>query len=545
MDLVLYNGNIITLDDKMPYVKAVGVRGSKILGIGDDHDLLKEKDHTTQLINLEGKTVLPGFNDSHLHLISYGLSKRILDLQDCLSINHLIKRTKDFIASKRIPFGEWVQGRGWNHDSFQEKRLPTRTDLDKISTRHFILVKRSCGQMSVLNSNALGYVLRMLDREDRDFSKEADGFIQNEKGEYTGVVLGTSQDLIYRAMPLVSVDDLKEYIEAALSDYVQAGITSVQTDDFEFKKSKYRDILKAYEELEKDLRLPVRVNKMVCLPDKRDLHEFVAGGYKTGVGSNFFKIGPYKLQSDGSLGTNTAALHQPYLGDEKNVGILYYHKEEFEYLMEKAYRQGFQLVADGIGDRGIELVLDTFKKLSIEYPRADPRFCVDHCQITNESILEKFKKNNVIAGLEIIFLSSDLQIVEEKIGKERAKLSYNWRDFLDRRVPIALGSDSPVEPYNPMYTLYTAVSRKNLQGYPKDGWYPSQSLSLAEAVKGYTVGSAYSTFEENVKGTITPGKFADMVVLSHDIFQIDEEELKDVRTEKTIVDGKIVFRRGI
>jgi len=322
--------------------------------------------------------------------------------------------------------------------------------------------------------------------------------------------------------------------------YVKAGITSVQACDLGLAKCNFKDILEAYFELDQEGKLPIRANEMIYLDKKALLEEFLALGYKSGGGSEFFKIGPYKLQPDGSLGSRTAYLSAPYADDPSTRGVLNNSPEEFYELIELAYTNGMQIVADAIGDGTLDMVLEAYKRLMEKYPKEDSRFCIDHCQITTEEILDKFKRYNVIGGLEIVFLSSDISIVEDRVGKERAKWSYNWKGFLDRGIPIAIGSDSPVESYNPMYGIYAAVVRKDLEGYPEGGWLPAQKLTLEEAIYGYTFGPAYCTYEENIKGSISPGKLADITVLSKNIFEIDSDALKNVTATMTIVDGKIV-----
>jgi predicted amidohydrolase YtcJ len=536
MDLILLNGNIFTVDEKQKYAQAVGINGNKIEIVGSNQDVLRCKNETTQVIDLEGKTAIPGFNDGHLHLLNHGIIKDNIILQGCTDKFQVIQRTKDYIGERKIPKGEWVEGRGWNQNLFKEKVMLTRHDLDQISPEHLIVLTRVCGCMCVVNTAGL----KAMGVFDSPPFIEGGEIELDESGIPTGRMLGNAEVFTYGFIPKLSKEKIKKYIVHSMEYYVKAGITSAQACDLGLAKCSFQDILEAYFELDQEGKLPIRANEMIYLDKKELLQEFLSLGYKTGDGSDFFKIGPYKLQPDGSLGSRTAYLSSPYEDDPSTQGVLNNSPREFYHLIELAYTNGLQIVADAIGDGTLDMVLEAYKKLMDKYPKADPRFCIDHCQITTEEILDKFKKYGVIGGLEVVFLSSDISIVEDRVGKDRAKWTYNWKGFLDRGIPIAIGSDSPVESCNPMHGIYAAVVRKDFDGVPDGGWLPEQKLTLEEAIYGYTLGPAYCTYEESIKGSITPGKLADITVLSENIFAIDPDRLKDVTAEMTIVDGKIV-----
>lgn len=278
------------------------------------------------------------------------------------------------------------------------------------------------------------------------------------------------------------------------------------------------------------------------LPSKDLLESFTKLGYKTGYGSDFFKIGAFKLQTDGSLGAKTAALCEPYIGDNNNKGITIMSQQKINELVEIAHNNGLQVVMDAIGDRAMKMAILAYKKIHEKNENNnDLRFGIDHCQITTKEIIAEFKKYNIIAGLELFFLSTDIPIIEERIGVERARWTYNWKSFLDNGVVISAGSDIPVEPVNPMLGIYSAVTRKQINGVPKGGWIPEQKLTVYEAVYAYTMGKAYSCFEEDIRGSITEGKYADLVILSDNIFKISPEKIKDVFVEATIINGKLVY----
>jgi hypothetical protein len=540
MDIILYGGIIYTSDPISPIAEAIGIKGRLITHIGSNQELMEFKKEETVLIDLHGRTVLPGFNDSHLHLLSYGLSKNTVDLNDCKTIQDVIHRGQAYIEKNKLSEGHWVEGRGWDQNMFVEKRMLSKNDLDQISSEHPIMLKRTCGQITVVNSMALRIILGVI--KDDHILKSED-IEKDHEGNLTGLFRGVQQELVYDILPRLSQKEIETAIIAAADDYVKMGLTSVQTNDFELKKAHYTDILKAYEALDREGRLPIRINLMICLPEREELENLIRSGYRTGTGTPILRIGPYTLQTDGSLGARTAALSEPYFDDQQQYGVLYYDEEEFYTLMELAWINGFQVAADGIGDRGMKLALETFADLNKIYPKEDPRFCVDHCQITTPDIFDLFLSTGAIAGLEVGFVSSDLHMIEKRVGLDRAKWTYNWKRFIDNGIPVAFGSDSPVEDYNPLRGIHAAVNRQNENGFPLEGWLPDQKLKISEAIAGFTTGAAYATFEDKVKGHIGPGTFADLVVLDRDIMHIELADITQIRVMMTIMDGVIRFQQ--
>ena len=286
---------------------------------------------------------------------------------------------------------------------------------------------------------------------------------------------------------------------------------------------------------------------MLHLATEEELREFLDLGYKTGDGDPYFKIGPFKTITDGSLGGRTAALREPYSdnpeGMEENIGEMYLSKEELDTLTQMAFDNGLQLVSDGIGDRAMRSVLDAFIKIIEKHPEEDLRFCIDHCQITTDGIIEDFAKYHIIGGLELVFLASDIAIVEKRIGKRRADMSYNWKRFKDLGVTIAAGSDSPVEEYSPLHGIYAAVTRCTYGKEPEGGYNAAQKITIDDGIRAFTTGPAYATFEDGCKGTIEEGKYADFVILEQDLYDTDPMDLMDIQVAMTVVGGKIVYEK--
>ncbi len=536
MKTILFNGNIITMDKSKPRAQAISMENGKFTGVGSTQEILSLKDNDSEIIDLEGKMLVPGFIDSHMHLLSYGYSLQTADLSDSNSINHLISKTEKFMDEKNLEPGQWILGNGWNHELFNESRFPNRYDLDKISTEYPICLTRTCCHVSVVNSKALE-----ISSVNKDTSQVEGGhFDMDDAGEPLGIFRENALQLIYNNIPQVNEDDIKGMILNASLKAIKKGITSIHTDDFgALPGIDFHKIIKAYTELAQKGQLPVRIYEQCLLQQISKLKEFLEAGYMTGQGDVFFKIGPLKLLGDGSLGARTASLLEPYADDPSTRGIPVFTQTELDELVTTAHNAGMQVAIHAIGDQMMYTAFNSIEKAQNLNPRADARHGIVHCQITDNTLLDRFKALDAIAYIQPIFVSTDWQVAPKRIGIERTKTSYNWKSLLDRGVYLACGSDCPVEPFDVLPGIYAAVTRKDLQCNPEDGWMPSQKLTIAEALYGFTMAGAYASFEENIKGSISIGKLADAVVLSHDLYEINPNEIKDVKVEMTFVGGKL------
>ena len=542
LDLIIKNAKVITMDDYIQEADSVAVKDGKFVKVGKYKDIMGLCSKNTKIIDLEGKMLIPGFNDSHMHLLSYGLSLQKVDLRGLKSIDEIILKIKDYILEKDIKPGKWVQGIGWNQDYFDIKAFPTKQDLDKISLDNPICIVRACYHVAVVNSKALEVV-----GVGKNTCRISGGeFDVDEYGELKGVFRENAVRLIYDKIEEPDELELKNIILEASRDANSKGITSIQTDDFEHISSKnYEKIIKAYTNLHDEGKLVVRVNEQCLLPNVQKLTDFLDKGYITGWGDEFFKIGPLKLLSDGSLGARTAALSNPYADDTSSNGILVYTQEELDELVTTAHNNGMQIAIHCIGDAAMYMAFKSFDLSQKQNYKFDSRHSIVHCQITDDILLDKFKQQEVIAHIQPIFLNYDLHIVEDRVGRERAKTTYNFKTMVESGVHIACGSDCPVEKFDVLPNIYCLVTRKDLSGYPPSGWLPQQKLSIYEALYGFTMGGAFASFEEKIKGSISVGKYADMVVLSEDIFNIEEDLIKDVEVLMTFVDGNIVYENDM
>ncbi len=540
MELIFYNGRIVTADPASPAAGAVAVNNGRIYAVGDEKEVLNLKNAETGLIDLRGRTLLPGFNDSHLHLIGYALTAAKVDLRHCAGIEDVVDAVSSFVEERGVKEGDWVLGWGWNQGLFAEKRMPDRTDLDRAAPANPLSIMRTCCHICVANTPALekaGIARRPQPVEGGSIETDAGG-------RPTGVLKEQAMQKVMDLIPPLDTGGLKELIKTAARDFLAAGLTSVQTDDLAaLGSAKLGELLDAYRELEAEGNLPLRINIQPLLLSPDELGGFLDTGLRTGSGSDFLKIGPLKLLTDGSMGGRTALLAAPYADNPDNCGVAVLSPAEINELVTAAHSSGMQVAAHAIGDQAINMVLDAYEKANCLHPRQDPRFRIVHASMVSPESLERFASMGVIADIQPSFIASDHGLVDQVFGPERAGWTYRWKDFLEKGIVMGGGSDCPVENYNPLEGICAAVTRQDKNGNPPEGWFPGQRLTLDEAIEIYTTGSAYCSYEEKVKGTITCGKMADLVVLSDDIYTVDPLKIKDIRVDMTVVNGRIAFRR--
>lgn len=536
MDAIFYNGIIHTMDKAVPKAEAVAVKDGIIIHVGSNEDVLKLRTESTAMYDMDGKTMLPGFCDSHMHLLSYGYSLEKVNLYSAKSMDDLIKLGQDFL--KEHPGLTWLQGRGWNTDDWEDKRYPNRYDLDKITTEIPMFYTRSCAHIISVNSKALEVM-----GVTRDTPQVPGGSIEKDiNGEPLGIFAEAARDLIYNALPKLTVSDIKRLIVKGAKEVLSCGITTVHTDDFEaIAAGEYQKVLDAYHQLEQEGNLPVRIYEQCLLASVPLLEKFLNEGHHTNEGSPMFRIGTLKLLVDGSLGGKTAFLRKPYKNDPSTKGIATFTQEELDKLVSMAQASGLMISPHNIGDGAMEMDLNAIENAQIQYPRADMRHALIHCQITDLDLLKRCRDLNVVMHVQPAFIDSDMHIVKDYVGEELEKSSYAWKTMMDMGLPVAFGSDAPVISFNVMDGIYCAVTRKDLKGFPESGWLPDQKMSVYDAVYAYTMGGAYASYDEGKKGSIRNGKYADFAVLDKDVFSVPEEEIKDIKVCMTVLDGKVVY----
>ena len=534
---VFINSKVLTMDKERTTAEAFVVEGHRFLYVGTNEVALSYMDNATEIIDLENKRVIPGLNDSHMHFISYALSKSKVDLRNCRNLGEVQAAINNYIHSEEEQFyGDWIVGHGWNEENFDEKLLPTAEFLDKICSDRPIYLSRACYHICAVNTKALGVAGitgATTDPEGGKIDKDP------VSGIATGILRENALLMAYNEIPLTKdVSKIKQLIKIAMEDALAVGLTSVQTEDFGHFED-FQIVLDAYKQLEEEGELNIRINLQMLLPDEEKLRSAVKKALKTGMGNEYFRLGPLKILADGSLGGRTAALGTPYADDETNDGILIYDKEKLQRILSYAYKNGMQFAIHAIGDRAMNQVMDIYE--DIFEGDEDHRGRLIHCQITNRQVIQRMSKLKVIGDIQPGFLPTDMRMVAARIGEDRAEESYGWKTMLKAGVRVAGSSDAPIESFNPFLGIYSAVTRRDYVGFPEGGWNPQECLSLEEAIELYTVGSSYATFEEDIKGKIRQGFLADFLILDRDIVNIKSYEIKDVKVVATYVGGKCVY----
>jgi len=519
-DMVLINGNIITMNPAQPKAQALTVKDTKLTEIGTNKQIKPYIGDKTKIIDLKGKTVVPGLIDAHTHMAGFGRWLTRIDLRGAKSIREIQKKVKK--RAQETPRGKWVLGRGWDQDRLAEKRYPTRWDLDKAAPHHPVILNRVCGHASVVNTKALE-----LAEITRETPSPPGGQIDKdpETEEPTGILReDAAMKLVWDMFPEQSEEETTEACSLACQKAVEAGLTSVHWFVYESIEIRVLQKLKAQGRLPLRVYLVMPVEYLGCLRD---------AGISTGFGNHFTRIGSVKILADGSLGARTAALNQPYCDDPSTRGITVCSQRELNKLVAEAHNAGFQLAVHAIGDRAIDSVLTSFERALEQTLREGHRHRVEHASVLNKKLIQRMKKLGLIASVQPHFVISDFWVAD-RVGKFRARWVYPFKTLIHEGVVLAGGSDCPVEPISPLLGIYAAVARES---------FPQERVTVDEALRMYTIDAAYASFEEDVKGSIVVGKFADLTVLSNDLRKIAPDKIKDIVVEMTIVGGRVVFSR--
>jgi predicted amidohydrolase YtcJ len=530
--VVLLHGDLYTVDPHHPRAQALAIRGERIEAVGTDKEIESYIGPGTRVVDLHGRFAMPGFNDAHVHLEAAGLSCLRIDFTGARSLEEFLARIR-----ARLPDfqpGEWIVGRGWDHTLWPEKRFPTRQDLDSVARDRPMFFTRYDGHVAVANS--LGLQLAGIT------SKTPDPFggrilREPKTGEPTGMLEeDAAMNLVLRVIPPTSPAQRRRAIELALADATRHGVTSVQ--DF----SSWEDFL-IYQELEREGKLTVRITEWLPfdLPLAR-LEEMRREGGTTGP---WVRTGALKAFLDGSLGSRTAALLAPYADDPTNSGLLREDPKKLLAMTIERDRAGFQINFHAIGDRAVRVALDAFAAAEQASGPRDRRDRIEHAQVVAPPDFARFAQLGVIASMQPCHLLDDARWAEARLGPARSETAYAWRTMLEDHVHLALGTDDPVEPINPIGNLYACVTRQTRSGFPPGGFVPQEKISMDACLRAYTLGSAYAEFSDEQLGQLAPGKLADVVVLSVDPTRIPAADLWKTETLVTIVGGRTVYEKEI
>lgn len=533
VNFAFINGRVYTLEGFAQ--EAVAVSGEKIVAVGSTSDILKLCGEDSEIFDLKGRCLLPGFNDSHMHLLLYGLSSDKVDLKGAASTDEIIEAGRLFIEKEGRREGEWVVGYGFDQNFFPVRKFPLKEDIDKISEKHPILIDRICGHVGTANTLAL-----KLMGVTKDTVVEGGIIDLDEHGEPTGILREAALDWFKSCIPKPGAEKVRDIIRKTSKEALSFGLTSVQTDDLE--GADFDTMLEAYQSLSREGELEIRIFEEVQAPRMERLQRFLDTGMRTGYGNEYFRIGNIKLLLDGSLGARTAGMRQGYSDDPDNIGVFVYSQEELDEMVCTAHKAGMQVAFHCIGDGAVEQCINAVERAMSEDPK-QLRHRIVHCQIADSDLFGRMARLGIAADIQPPFVASDYAIVGDRIGAERALKSYAWKTMLEHGIHLGGGSDCPVETCDPIWGIYCAVTREDINGRPDGGWLPYEKMSVEEAVRLYTVDPAYLSFEEEIKGTIKEGKLADMVVLSDDIFEVEPQKIKNIRVLLTMVGGKVRYTR--
>lgn len=521
-DTVLYNGKIYTVDNGFSIVEAIAIRNGKIVAIGSTEDLLDEF-IAKEKIDLDGKSVYPGFIDAHCHFYGYGTDLLKCDLYGTKSFDEIIERMISYSATNKFA---WDLGRGWDQNDWKNKEYPTNEKLDSLFPDKPVFMMRIDGHAALCNSVALKLAGITTD------SKVVGGEFLQSNGKLTGLLIDNAVELVKNKIPPFSDQLIEESILKAQENCFAVGLTTV--DDAGIGK----DTIIAMHKLQKEGKLKMRIYAMVSNDPASLKHFLDHGPYK----SDRMNVRAIKVYADGSLGSRGACMKKEYSDQKGHYGFMLYSEDYISNLADEALENGFQLCTHAIGDSANKVILEIYKDhLS---PENNKRWRIEHCQIVDEKDRKYFANSNIIPSVQPTHATSDMYWAEDRIGKERMPFAYAYKSLKDEaNGMIAFGTDFPVEDINPIYTFYAAVYRRDLKNFPEGGFLIDEKIKRKDALRAMTIMAAYANFEEEEKGSLEEGKFADLVILDQDIMKIDETQIPNTKVVATYVNGERVFSR--
>lgn len=531
MDKILVGGVIYTMAGKV--ASALAVQKGRIVLVGTDEDVLALRTENTQVIDLKGRCVLPGFTDSHMHMLLTGVGFNRLDLRGVCSPEEMIQRGRDYIQRHQISKGDWVVGYGFDHNLFADPVLPGKEVAGAISEEHPVLLDRICGHVGAANSLAMeraGY--------DSDTVIPGGELDRDENGALCGVIRETALDKIKSCIPKLSQTQVEQILKETGRFFAEVGLTAVHSDDLGPEGTDWDTLSAAMKALKARGELSIRIYEEWEAPRPEPLQEIISKGYFTGWGEEYLSVCNIKLITDGSLGARTAYLREGYSDDPENRGIPVYTQAELDELVGLCHGAGLQVAFHAIGDAALEQCIGAVEKAMTSDPKP-LRHRIVHCQIGTKRLYERMASLGMGADVQPPFTASDAPLVAPRLGHIRGQESYAWKTLLDSGVFLGGGSDSPVEAYDPLWGIYCAVTREDGRG--ASSWMPEQRLTVEEAVALYTKGPAFLAGQEAHAGTLEAGKFADLVVLGGDIFEVPSEEIQNLKVELTMMGGQITY----
>lgn len=527
-DLLVTNARIYTADRTRPRVQALAVRDGRLVFAGSDIEAHALAGPTTEVWDLDGATVIPGMVDAHAHLVSLGTSLRTLDLVGTRSYEEVIARVVE--RARTMPPGDWIEGRGWDQNDWANTAMPTHEPLSRAVPNHPVYLRRVDGHAALVNAPALAHGGITRDTPDPTGGR----ILRSADATPTGVLLENSAfNLVRQKIPSPSETELRERIMLAIRTANAHGLTGIHDAGVG------RDTIAIYEALAREGSFSLRNYVMISSADPK-LDSVLRNGPRLGQSKRIW-LRSIKISADGALGSRGAALLRPYSDDPSNLGVLRAGRDSIRRVAAKALAYGFQLNVHAIGDRANRQALDAFEDALRERPTADHRFRIEHAQILDPEDIPRFARLGVIPAMQGSHQTSDMYWAIDRLGYERTLGAYAWRDLLGTGVIIPNGSDFPVESSNPLISFAAFVTRQDREGWPPGGWFPAQRTTREEALYSVTLWPAVAAFMEEDTGSLTPGKYADFVVLDHDIMTVPPEQIYETRVLRTVLGGSTVF----
>lgn len=529
-DRIFVNANIYTVDEGTPRAQALAIAGDRISTVGANAEVRATAAPDTIIVDCEGKTIVPGFIDCHGHLEGLGSAIGTVDLVGTKSYEEIIDRVRS--RAKNTPTGQWIVGRGWDQNDWPDTAFPHHAAVSEAMPDHPVHLVRVDGHAALVNRKALDAARIRKNTPDPPGGR----IIRDDDGNATGVLIDAAVGLVAAHIPRDSPKQIRAKLLRAMESCARAGLTSVHDAGVT------RTALEEMRDLAADDELPIRVYAMLRANDRKTLHEYFASGPVIGLGSGMLTIRSVKAMNDGALGSRGAALIEPYSDEPGSRGLTLVKQDALEKLTIDALKAGFQVCTHSIGDRANHETLNAYTAAIAATGAKDHRLRIEHAQVIAPDDIPRFARLNVIPSMQATHATSDMYWAEDRLGMDRVKGAYAWRSLMTAGCRIANGSDFPVENPNPLWGFYAAITRQDHEGWPEGGWQPDQRMTREEALRSFTLDAAYAAFEENQKGSIAPGKYADIVILSDDIMTIDPPAILKTHVDSVYIGGKPVFQ---
>ncbi|MFN2397070.1 MAG: amidohydrolase [Gemmatimonadaceae bacterium] len=528
-DLIVTNARIYTVDVNRPVAEAMAVRGGKVVFAGSARGAMVYRGSATKVLDLAGRTVIPGMTDAHAHLVGLGSALRTVDLVATTSYDEIVARVA--ARARELPAGTWILGRGWDQNDWRDKSFPTHEALSRAVPNHPVYLTRVDGHAALVNAKALVAGGVNAATKDPDGGKIERG----ANGAPAGVLVDRAMGLVGRVIPPAAKEELKASIIAAVAEANRWGLTGIHDAGVG------RQAIDIYEELAREGKYSLR-NYVMIAADDATLGHYIPRGPQNALYDGHIWIRSIKVSADGALGSRGAAMIEPYSDDAANRGLITTPEPRLRTVIGRALRGGFQVNVHAIGDRANRMVLDAFEA-ELRGRAPDHRFRIEHAQILHPDDIARFAKLDVIPSMQASHQTSDMYWAGDRIGPARLAGAYAWRSLLETGVVIPNGSDFPVEAVNPLISFHAVVSRQDAKNWPAAGWFPEQRMTREEALRSMTIWPAYASFSEAILGSLAPGRYADFVILDQDIMQVPAEKILDTQVLATYVGGKPVYER--